>query len=93
VKNQAAPAPAAHKEQTHTIHELAKEIGMGPNNLFAVLKHQGILRCDNLPHQPYMDDGYLSIENVPYVQLIPKARVTQKGMDYFKKMFKEDKST
>jgi phage antirepressor YoqD-like protein len=88
MKKQANPVP---EEKIYTIHELAKEIGIGPNHLFGILKFQGILQCNNLPNQPYVDDGYLTIEQVRYVQCIPKARITQKGMDYFKKMFKEEK--
>jgi phage antirepressor YoqD-like protein len=90
MNKQASPAPGLSPVgKTYTIHELAKEIGIGPNILFGILKAQGILRCNNLPNQPYVDDGYLAVENVRYVQYIPKARITQKGMDYFKKMLKE----
>jgi phage antirepressor YoqD-like protein len=82
----------APKGHTYTIHETAKEIGVGPNIFFGMLKGRGVLRCGNLPSQTYIDSGYLTVENVRYTQCVPKARVTEKGLEYLKKMFKEKKT-
>ena len=81
------------KTKTYTIQALASEIGMGPNKFFGVLREKGFLRRDNMPNQPYLQKGLLTIVKVAYTfsngytQFIPKARVTKKGMKYFKKVF------
>jgi phage antirepressor YoqD-like protein len=91
VKKQTTPGQTP-KEHVYTIHETAKEIGVGPHIFFGMLKGRGVLSCGNLPSQTYIDSGYLTVENVRYTQSIPKARVTEKGLEYLKKMFEEKKT-
>ena len=74
---------------------MVSELGIGPNILFGMLREKNILRNDNMPGQPYREKGYLTIEpklytfSTGYSVLCPKTRITEKGMAYFKKIFRE----
>jgi len=84
------------KEKIYTLQELALEFFIGTGTFFKLLRNKGILRSDNLPEKKYFRNGYLVVEKVPYqyssgtIAFRPKTRVTSKGRDYFKKMFKAE---
>ncbi len=76
------------------IGTLAKllNIGMGRNKLFEMLRSRKILQSDNKPYQRHCDDGKFRIIESKYqlpngdTQVYFKTVVTQKGVDYIRKV-------
>lgn len=71
--------------------------GMGRNNLFEFLRNKGILDRNNIPYQRYIDQGYFrTIEQKWHTptgetKINIKTLVYQKGIDFIRKLIKEDK--
>lgn len=69
---------------------------MGRNNLFEYLRDRTVLRENNEPYQKYVDAGYFkvieqTVKTGSYTIINNKTMVTQKGLDYIRKILKEDK--
>ena len=67
--------------------------GYGRNNLFKFLREQGILNRKNEPYRIFIDKGLFEIKESKYivdneVRIKPTTYVTQKGLDYIRKMLK-----
>jgi anti-repressor protein len=87
-------------EATNTIDmkNIAKTLHfkeMGRNNLFEYLRNKGVLDRWNKPYQEYAGRGYFKIDLVPYEingekNVYPKTVVTTKGMDYIRRILRED---
>lgn len=79
--------------------EVAKvlNVGMGRNKIFKRLREMKILRYNNEPYQEYCDRGYFrQIEQkvtLPYGETLVnfKTVVSQKGIDYIRKILTGDK--
>jgi anti-repressor protein len=75
---------------------VAKELGLGPNKLFAFLRERGVLRSDrnhwNLPRQRHIDEGRLTIKVTPYTDGKGRDRVsrsplvTGRGLAYIERL-------
>jgi phage antirepressor YoqD-like protein len=65
--------------------------GMGRNILFAWLRDKKILRENNTPYQKYIDNGYFRVTEKG-TAVGPKAvtMVSNRGIDYIRKLFKKD---
>ena len=68
--------------------------GYGRNNLFKFLRNEGILNRRNDPYRKYIEQGLFEIKESKYivnneVKVTPTTYVTQKGLDYIRKLFKE----
>ena len=78
-----------------TMNEASKilepETGMGRNILFAWLRDKKVLRENNTPYQKYIDDGYFRVTEKGTV-VGPKVvtMVSNRGIDYIRKLFKKD---
>lgn len=90
-----------HLAETINHHEMsavAKLLNfreMGRNNLFAYLQGKKILRYNNEPYQPYVNNGCFVIKEKVYdvgygPQTYRKTMVSQKGLEYIRKMLLED---
>ena len=67
--------------------------GYGRNNLFKFLREKGILNRKNEPYRKYIEQGLFEIKESKYivdneVRIKPTTYVTQKGLDYIRKMLK-----
>ena len=65
--------------------------GYGRNNLFKFLREQGILNRKNEPYRKYIEQGLFEIKESKYivdneVKIKPTTYVTQKGLDYIRKI-------
>ncbi len=69
---------------------------MGRNKLFSYLRNKRILRYNNEPYQEYQNRGYFEVReqavDLPYGETMinRKSMVTQKGLDYIRKILLED---
>ena len=82
---------------TFEISKVAKMLNfiqVGRNNLFEILREQGILQRDNTPYQNYVDRGWFRLIETKYtkpngdVQLNYKTVVYQKGIEHIAKLLK-----
>ena len=69
---------------------------MGRNRLFEYLRDRNVLRDNNEPYQRYVDSGCFkvieqTVKTGSYTIINNKTMVTQKGLDYIRKLLKEDK--
>ena len=70
--------------------------GYGRNNVFELLRDRQILRYNNEPYQTYVERGYFkTIEQVfanPYGESMVnrKTMVSQKGLNFIRKLIEED---
>ena len=65
--------------------------GYGRNNLFKFLRENGILNRKNEPYRKYIEQGLFEIKESKYivdneVKIKPTTYVTQKGLDYIRKI-------
>ena len=65
--------------------------GYGRNNLFKFLREKGILNRKNEPYRKYIEQGLFEIKESKYivdneVKIKPTTYVTQKGLDYIRKI-------
>ena len=65
--------------------------GYGRNNLFKFLRENGILNRKNGPYRKYIEQGLFEIKESKYivdneVKIKPTTYVTQKGLDYIRKI-------
>ena len=65
--------------------------GYGRNNLFKFLREKGILNRKNEPYRNYIEQGLFEIKESKYivdneVKIKPTTYVTQKGLDYIRKI-------
>jgi anti-repressor protein len=89
----------ACSKTTVSMGECAKMLnigGVGRNNLFALLKKQGILMSNNVPYQRYVDSGYFTVIESRYkvrdeTRVTLVTRVTQKGINYLIKTLSNHK--
>jgi anti-repressor protein len=69
---------------------------MGRNRLFEYLRDRNVLRENNEPYQRYVDSGCFkvieqTVKTGSYTIINNKTMVTQKGLDYIRKLLKGDK--
>jgi len=73
-----------------------EETRLGRNKLFKLLRGKGILMKDNIPYQEYIDKGYFRTIEQKYTKpdgtthIYIKTLVYQKGLDFIRKIVKED---
>lgn len=79
--------------------EVAKVLGikgMGRNNLFEFLRSKKVLQSNNIPYQRYVDSGHFRIVEQKYTtpkgetKINIKTLVFQKGVEYIRKLVKEE---
>ncbi|WP_346930242.1 phage antirepressor KilAC domain-containing protein [Clostridium sp.] len=79
--------------------EVAKVLaikGMGRNNLFEFLREEKILQSNNIPYQQYVDREYFRVLEQKYItpkgetKINIKTLVFQKGVEYIRKLIKEE---
>ena len=75
----------------HTVSEGAKILGTGQNRLFEILRNSNVLMPDNIPYQRYIDSGHFEIKVKSYKnkgesKSYTKTFITNKGLDYIKKL-------
>ena len=73
------------------VADILKVKGYGRNNLFKFLREQGILNRKNEPYRKYIEQGLFEIKESKYivdneVKIKPTTYVTQKGLDYIRKI-------
>jgi len=72
------------------------DMGIGRNKLFEILRNKGILMSNNIPYQKYIDRGYFRTIEQKYskpdgtICINIKTLVYQKGLDFIRKLLKED---
>ena len=70
--------------------------GVGRNKLFEVLRTKKILQPNNIPYQTFVDRGYFRVLEQKYttskgeIKINIKTMVFQKGVDYIRKIIKEE---
>jgi anti-repressor protein len=74
-----------HADGTHTVEEVAKMLRTGRNRLFKWLREEKFLMPDNLPYQPYLDQGLFRVVEKPYYRgdtphLNSQTLITGKGL-------------
>ena len=78
---------------------VAKVLGIkniGRNKLFEILRNKKILDRNNIPYQKFVDSGYFRVLEQKYTtpsgetKINIKTMVFQKGVDYIRKVVKED---
>jgi anti-repressor protein len=81
----------------HTIQEVGKITGIGPNNMFKFMRRHGLLMKNNLPYQRFIDSGVLKVIEKQYMDkhhesiIYSQTLVTGKGLIYIQKL--ADKSS
>lgn len=80
---------------SQTMNQVAKVIGIGRNKLFAILRDKKILRKNNEPYQEHIDLGRFELREVTvthsdWTENKTQTLVTAKGMDYIRKLLKEE---
>lgn len=72
------------------------DMGIGRNKLFEILRNKGVLMSNNIPYQKYIDCGYFRTIEQKYskpdgtVCINIKTLVYQKGLEFIRKLLKED---
>ena len=71
------------------------DMGMGRNKLYAFLRDKGILRSNNVPYQRYVDAGYFKlveskVDNGESTMVFTATFVKQRGIDYIRKLIKDE---
>jgi anti-repressor protein len=75
----------------HTIQQVAKVLGTGPNRLFNLLRSHRILMRDNLPLQEHIDAGRFRVVEGHFrdrhgdLQIYTRTLVTGRGIAYIKR--------
>jgi anti-repressor protein len=87
----------ASTEDLTSIGDVAKllDMGIGRNKLYAFLRSKGVLRSNNVPYQRYVDAGYFKlveskVDRGETVMICTTTFVKQRGIDYIRKLLKED---
>lgn len=83
-------------DTTIDMSEVAKILsikGYGRNNIYKKLKEENILMDNNQPYQKYVDNGYFKLVETKFtindiVNVSLKTVVSQKGLDYIRKLLK-----
>ena len=78
------------------VADILKVKGYGRNNLFKFLREKGILNRKNEPYRKYIEQGLFEIKESKYivdneVKIKPTTYVTQKGLDYIRKILNKQK--
>ena len=78
------------------VADILKIKGYGRNNLFKFLREKGILNRKNEPYRKYIEQGLFEIKESKYivdneVKIKPTTYVTQKGLDYIRKILNKQK--
>ena len=84
----------ADEKSTFDMSHVAQELKLtyGKNILFRKLRVAQILKEDNTPYQRYVDSGYFKVYPVPTpVGVKLTTKVTQKGVDFIRKVCAENK--
>ncbi len=63
-----------------SVQEIAKVLGMGPNKLFDFLRGQGMLMCNNLPYQQYVDAGLFRVVERQYTDPYGESRISTRTL-------------
>jgi phage antirepressor YoqD-like protein len=75
------------------------DMGVGRNQLFEILREEGILMIDNQPYQKYVDQGYFRVIESKYIKpdgskhIGLKTVVFQTGINYIKTLLNKIKPT
>lgn len=87
----------ASSDSLLSMGQVAKTLnmGIGRNNLFALLRFKCILNFDNIPYQRFVNAGYFKLVEGTYnINGEPKVSTTtyvsQKGLDYIRKILLKD---
>lgn len=83
-------------ENTQTISDVAKTLGVGPRKLGDFLREQRVLMADNTPYAPYMDRKYFEVVQVPVENggssfNRKQTRVTPKGLEFITRLLQNPK--
>ena len=70
--------------------------GLGRNNMYKALRNIAVLNSDNVPYQRYINAGYFKLVESKYTAgentvVATTTYVTQRGIDYIRKLIKEGK--
>jgi anti-repressor protein len=68
--------------------------GLGRNNMYKALRNISVLDSDNVPYQRYVDAGYFKLVESKFTAgentvVATTTYVTQRGIDYIRKLIKE----
>lgn len=87
----------ANTDSLLSMGEVAKTLnmGIGRNNLFALLRFKGILSFDNVPYQRFVNAGYFKLTERTYevngrTKVATTTYVSQKGLNYIRKVLLKD---
>lgn len=81
-----------------TVAKVLNIKGFGRNNLFEFLRDSGVLMSNNQPKQTYCDRGYFRVIESKYckpdgsIHINTKTVVYQKGMEFIRKLLREEVS-
>lgn len=82
-------------DETFSMNQVAKQVGMGEYHLFAYLRGKKVLfyeGTDNVPYERFRKNGYFKVVDTvsPDGKSHSTTRVTQKGLDYICKIIRKD---
>lgn len=78
---------AMSSEDTLDMKDVAKVLGykgLGRNKLFSLLRAKRVLMYDNIPYQSYIDNGWFSVIERPFVKKNGEVTITKKTVVYQK---------
>ncbi|WP_169794186.1 phage regulatory protein/antirepressor Ant [Alicyclobacillus shizuokensis] len=91
---------AMQAHNSMTVGTVAKELGIGPNKLFAFLREKKVLMSSsgarwNLPYQEYIDAGYFEVRQYTIthkqsgIENKSQTLVTAKGLDFIHRLLRK----
>ena len=91
-----AVAESATLTSVGNIAKLLSVKGLGRNNMYKALRNISVLDKDNVPYQRYVDAGYFKLVESKFMAgentvVATTTYVTQRGIDYIRKLIKEGK--
>ena len=91
-----AVAESATLTSVGNVAKLLGVKGLGRNNMYRALRNISVLDKDNVPYQRYVDAGYFKLVESKFMAgentvVATTTYVTQRGIDYIRKLIKEGK--
>lgn len=91
-----AVAESATLTSVGNVAKLLGVKGLGRNNMYKALRNISVLDKDNVPYQRYVDAGYFKLVESKFMAgentvVAATTYVTQRGIDYIRKLIKEGK--
>ena len=91
-----AVAESATLTSVGNVAKLLSVKGLGRNNMYKALRNISVLDKDNVPYQRYVDAGYFKLVESKFMAgentvVATTTYVTQRGIDYIRKLIKEGK--